>query len=218
MSQIQAVRNPSSSATCDKVNPRASPSSTERLSSRAISLSTESSWLRRSRSLVSRTSEASVITPHLLSQEFSSGLRHQGWKLAIWVMRDHRAESRVGRTFPAGGIRCWSIAQGRRSRARRSFFSDLCVRRCSAQPDERAARGGANLDLAGALLRPVLRRGGCGPGARAARRAEPGRDVALPRSLRACVVVVDDLHVVCDCFRQRRRTLPRDALRRDALY
>jgi hypothetical protein len=50
MSQIQAVRNPSNSATCDKVNPRASPSSTERLSSRAISLSTNSSWLRRSRS------------------------------------------------------------------------------------------------------------------------------------------------------------------------
>src|SRR5919112_1037683 len=50
MSQIQAVRNPNSSATCDSVNPRASPSSTERLSSRAISLSTESSWLRRSRS------------------------------------------------------------------------------------------------------------------------------------------------------------------------
>src|SRR5215210_740816 len=50
MSQIQAVRKPRRSATCESVNPSASPSSTERLSSRAISLSTESSWLRLSRS------------------------------------------------------------------------------------------------------------------------------------------------------------------------
>src|SRR5215207_300616 len=50
ISQIQPVRNPSSSATCDSVNPSASPSTTERLSSRAISFSTESSWLRLSRS------------------------------------------------------------------------------------------------------------------------------------------------------------------------
>src|SRR5215211_2867154 len=88
----------------------------------------------------------------------------------------------------------------------------------AAQPDKRAASRGANLDLAGALLRSVLRGGGCGPGARATRRADPGRDVTLPRSLRACVVVVDDLHVVRHCFRQRRRALPRDALRRDALH
>src|SRR5215218_804310 len=88
----------------------------------------------------------------------------------------------------------------------------------AAQPDKRAAGRGANLDLAGALLRSVLRGGGCCSGARATRRADPGRYVTLPRSLRACVVVVDDLHVVRDCFRQRRRALPRDALRRDALH
>src|SRR3712207_6415533 len=54
ISQIQPVLRPRSSATRERVYPRAPPRLTERLSSRAISFSTESSWLRRSKSSLCR--------------------------------------------------------------------------------------------------------------------------------------------------------------------
>src|SRR5215210_4203589 len=62
ISQIHPVLNPRSSATWARVNPSASPRFTERLSSRAISFSTESSWFNRRRSLFPPPSKGSAIS------------------------------------------------------------------------------------------------------------------------------------------------------------
>src|SRR5829696_2925799 len=61
ISQIQPVLRPRSSATWARVNSSASPRFSVRLSSWAISFSTESSWLRRRRSFCPPSLEYSLI-------------------------------------------------------------------------------------------------------------------------------------------------------------